>query len=32
MQENEFKYYESIGNWNFTDIKYITEKLIKMIK
>ena len=27
MQENEFKYYESIGNWNFTDIKYITEKL-----
>lgn len=27
MQENEFKYYESIGNWDFKDIKYITEKL-----
>lgn len=26
MQENEFKYYESIGNWDFDQIKCKTEK------
>ncbi len=27
MQENEFKYYESIGNWDFDQIKCNTEKI-----
>lgn len=27
MQENEFKYYEKIGNWDFSQIKSKTEKL-----
>lgn len=27
MQESELNYYEEIGNWNFSDIKYKTEKL-----
>lgn len=27
MQENEFKYYERIGNWDFSQIKFQTEKL-----
>ena len=26
MQENEFLYYERLGNWNFDDIKCVTEK------
>ena len=28
MQENEFKYYEKIGNWDFSQIKCKTENLI----
>lgn len=28
MQENEFKYYERIGNWDFSQIKCKTENLI----
>lgn len=28
MQENELKYYEEIGNWDFSQINYQTEKLI----
>ena len=27
MQENELKYYETIGNWDFDQIKYKTEKI-----
>ena len=27
MQENEFKYYERIGNWDFSQIKFQTENL-----
>lgn len=27
MQENELNYYEEIGNWDFSKIKYTTEKL-----
>lgn len=27
MQENELKYYEEIGNWDFSQIKYVTEKI-----
>jgi len=27
MQENELKYYEEIGNWNFEQIKYESEKI-----
>lgn len=27
MQENEFKYYKRIGNWDFSQIKFQTEKL-----
>lgn len=27
MQENEFKYYENLGNWEIKDIKYTVEKL-----
>lgn len=27
MQENEFKFYENIGNWDFDQIKCITEKI-----
>ena len=27
MQENELKYYEEIGNWDFSQIKYVTEKM-----
>lgn len=27
MQENEFNYYERLGNWDFSDIKCKTEKL-----
>ncbi len=27
MQENEFLYYERLGNWNFDDIKCTTERL-----
>lgn len=27
MQENELEYYEKIGNWEFSQIKYKTEKL-----
>ena len=27
MQENELKYYEEIGNWDFSQIKYSTEKI-----
>ena len=28
MQESELKYYERIGNWDFSEIKYKTENLI----
>lgn len=27
MQEKELNYYEKIGNWDFSQIKYETEKL-----
>lgn len=27
MQENELKYYENLGDWDFNDIKYTKEKL-----
>lgn len=27
MQENEKKFYEKIGNWNFSEIKYKQERL-----
>lgn len=27
MQENEFKYYKRIGNWDFSQIKFQTENL-----
>lgn len=27
MQESEFKYYENVGNWDFSDIKCITERI-----
>ena len=27
MQENELKYYEEIGNWDFSQIKCVTEKI-----
>lgn len=27
MQDNELKFYESIGNWDFSEIKYTTEKI-----
>lgn len=29
MQENELKYYEDTGNWDFSDIKYSVEKITK---
>ena len=27
MQENELKYYDEVGNWDFSQIKYKTENL-----
>ena len=27
MQQNELKYYENLGNWDFSKIKYKTEKI-----
>ena len=27
MQESEFKYYERIGNWDFSQIKCVTERI-----
>ncbi|MBO5179361.1 MAG: methyltransferase domain-containing protein [Clostridia bacterium] len=27
MQKNELKYYEEVGNWDFSQIKYATEKM-----
>ena len=32
MQENELKYYEEIGNWQFDQIKCKAEKIKQKIK